>query len=242
MKKREQKIFRTRAGFPEDYGERKRPVCRDRRRPGKSRGRSATTKKEYCRAWKETKSWPVQQEYALCRCGQSKNKPFCDGFHLNAHFDGTGGRRPRTVPLGAEVTEGPTLTLQDNEHFCVHVRPVSASGRGARGTSVRSRISRKPGRQPSRRPATAPRGVLSSSTKPKQGKRSSPIWRSPLSSSSTRQRVSTGRSGSGAEFRSFLPTKALRGPEPGHPLPVREVPEQADSAMGAISGGDQRLA
>ncbi|MEJ0058848.1 MAG: ferritin-like domain-containing protein, partial [Terricaulis sp.] len=26
----------------------------------------------------------------LCRCGQSKNKPFCDGSHHDAHFDATG--------------------------------------------------------------------------------------------------------------------------------------------------------
>ncbi|NLO71557.1 MAG: CDGSH iron-sulfur domain-containing protein [Porphyromonadaceae bacterium] len=23
----------------------------------------------------------------FCRCGQSKNKPFCDGFHKNVEFD-----------------------------------------------------------------------------------------------------------------------------------------------------------
>lgn len=26
---------------------------------------------------------------ALCRCGQSANKPFCDGAHARAEFDGT---------------------------------------------------------------------------------------------------------------------------------------------------------
>ena len=33
--------------------------------------------------WVEGKAYPRQESYALCRCGQSRKKPFCDGSHSN---------------------------------------------------------------------------------------------------------------------------------------------------------------
>ena len=32
---------------------------------------------------------PTEKPYALCRCGASSRKPFCDGTHKTNGFDGT---------------------------------------------------------------------------------------------------------------------------------------------------------
>ncbi|WP_080796972.1 CDGSH iron-sulfur domain-containing protein [Arabiibacter massiliensis] len=37
--------------------------------------------------------YELRNRYALCRCGASRNKPFCDAMHVNVGFDdGLGGR------------------------------------------------------------------------------------------------------------------------------------------------------
>lgn len=76
----------------------------------------------YCSTWKDVKKYPVQEQYALCRCGHLSNKPFCDGTHIKIHFNGTEAGDHKPFNEGANVIHGPALILKDNEHLCVHAR------------------------------------------------------------------------------------------------------------------------
>jgi CDGSH-type Zn-finger protein len=70
----------------------------------------------------DKKEYPQQENYVLCRCGASKNKPFCDGTHRVIGFDGseTASRKPYLEK--AEIFEGPELRLTDAHEFCDHSR------------------------------------------------------------------------------------------------------------------------
>ena len=62
----------------------------------------------------------------LCRCGQSKNKPFCDSAHLEAKFQATGEPASletemlaeRGGPLQVEPTLNGPLLVRGNLELC----------------------------------------------------------------------------------------------------------------------------
>ncbi|MGA1975277.1 MAG: CDGSH iron-sulfur domain-containing protein [Conexivisphaerales archaeon] len=78
--------------------------------------------------WKEGRSFDTEDEYALCRCGGSKEEPFCDGTHAKIKFNGkeTASRFPFADQ--ARIFDGPTLTLSDAEELCALARFCDAEG------------------------------------------------------------------------------------------------------------------
>jgi CDGSH-type Zn-finger protein len=82
----------------------------------------------YCRTWKTIRRYPVQQEYALCRCGYSENKPFCDGTHAKVRFDSTETAGDEPYLRHPELTRGPELELYDYGALCVHARFCMRAG------------------------------------------------------------------------------------------------------------------
>ncbi len=76
----------------------------------------------------DEKEFPLQDTYTLCRCGKSKNKPYCDGTHNDTNFDGTETASKKPYIEKAEIFEGPQLRLTDAHEFCDHSRFCMRSG------------------------------------------------------------------------------------------------------------------
>jgi CDGSH-type Zn-finger protein/truncated hemoglobin YjbI len=61
---------------------------------------------------------PVPPQVALCRCGASAIKPFCDGSH--ARIGSTDAKDPKRVPDRLDTYPGVQVTVLDNRGTCQH--------------------------------------------------------------------------------------------------------------------------
>lgn len=69
--------------------------------------------------WREVETYPQRESYALCRCGKSKNKPYCDNAHIKEGFVGTETAGYAKFLDNVKVYDGPELKLTDNKPLCV---------------------------------------------------------------------------------------------------------------------------
>ena len=60
----------------------------------------------------------TRPQMALCRCGQSATKPWCDGSHALADFDDS--KDPNRVPDRRDTYAGVSITVFDNRGICQH--------------------------------------------------------------------------------------------------------------------------
>jgi CDGSH-type Zn-finger protein len=82
----------------------------------------------YSYEWRRDKEYPVQENYKLCRCGQSKNKPFCDGTHLQINFNGTETASRESYFEQAGEISGSGLELTDATALCAHASFCDRAG------------------------------------------------------------------------------------------------------------------
>lgn len=70
-------------------------------------------------AWSRGQQLETADRFALCRCGQSDNKPFCDGTHARQGFEADdsdpGSYASRATDLG-----GTGITVHDDRSICEH--------------------------------------------------------------------------------------------------------------------------
>jgi Uncharacterized conserved protein len=76
-------------------------------------------------SYRQGQAFEVKDGTTLCRCGHSKNKPYCDGSHLRAtdvDLTETATKAPMLSLPDTTEMDGPQYSLTDNETYCAFGR------------------------------------------------------------------------------------------------------------------------
>jgi CDGSH-type Zn-finger protein len=97
--------------------------------------------------WQTGETLATEDTYALCRCGRSGAKPFCDGTHARVGFDGTESAGVRPYEELRHVHDGVGISAQRVGELCVHAafcvgrtRPIAEMLADTEDSDVRSDI------------------------------------------------------------------------------------------------------
>jgi CDGSH-type Zn-finger protein len=72
--------------------------------------------------WRKGATIPTSEIYSICRCGQTKKPPFCDGTHSLINFNGKETVVHKKFFKDPSITKGPELTLLDSIDLCIGAR------------------------------------------------------------------------------------------------------------------------
>ena len=87
-----------------------------------ARKKRVTTGEGEALTWAKIEDIPTDEGYVLCRCGQSKTKPFCDGTHDHIEFDGSFAKEFKPISETQDVLEGDGIRVKVDNSYCVHAK------------------------------------------------------------------------------------------------------------------------
>ncbi|MFI6290514.1 ferritin-like domain-containing protein [Nonomuraea sp. NPDC050790] len=97
--------------------------------------------------WQTGEPLETEDTYALCRCGRSRSKPFCDGTHALIGFDGKETAGTRLYREMQHVHDGVGISAQRVGELCIHAafcightRPIAKMLDDTEDSDVRSNI------------------------------------------------------------------------------------------------------
>lgn len=78
--------------------------------------------------WGHGREYETRETCVLCRCGASESKPYCDGSHAAAGFDGTETASFESYESASDVLTGPRVDVRDQVDLCAEARFCHRAG------------------------------------------------------------------------------------------------------------------